>query len=827
MLEHPPVAAYFAVTLFVSAFLLFLVQPMVGKMVLPLLGGAPAVWATCMVFFQALLLAGYGYAHTATRRLGSRKQAVIHLAVLALPLAVLGLTASLRGAPIQAYRSLAPQGQELPFFGAIALLSAAIGLPFFVVATSAPLLQRWFADTDHPAARDPYFLYAASNVGSLLALIAYPFVVEPRYPLATQGWLWSAGYLLLVGLTAGCAWQLRRGVPREPAAPARVLAGAAGSHGNSSIARSARLRWLALAFVPSSLLLSVTQFITTDIAPVPGLWVLPLAVYLLTFVVAFGRTPGWLRGVVELAAPVAVLLLLFSMLADRKPNALGLVLLMHLAVFLLVALNCHIDLARRRPSAEHLTEFYLWVSLGGVLGGLFNSLIAPLVFNGLFEYPLALIAACLLLPTAGPSRIRLMDVVIALATGGFALALYLFPAESQLPTIINLPLPSFQKPYYRTASFFGVTLWKYLSYGVPLLASYWWVDRPVRFGMCVAAVWLVLTVGGEVEQRQRTDGQLLRRDRSFFGVLAIKVDDDRTAGGEEMTLRDGTAPRFHTLVHGTTLHGMQQWDPPSDEPMTYYHRTGPIGQVFTAKPPAVTRGKFAFVGLGSGSLAGYGEPGQSITFYEIDPAVLRIASDRQYFRYLPDCKANAEVVMGDARLKLEEHAKPGEYGLIVVDAFSSDAIPIHLLTKEALQLYLDKLADDGIIALHLSNRYLKLDRVASRLAQELNLAALEQWDTNDRFDPQSDMSASNYIPGKRGSQWVVLAKDSKYLDPLLHLPETMKFAGRDVHLRTWDDDEKRWVYPWHELQDPSAAPLWTDDFSNLTQILNWKQILPE
>jgi hypothetical protein len=825
------VALFFAVTLFVSAFLLFLVQPMVGKMVLPLLGGAPAAWATCMVFFQAFLLAGYAYAHAAIRRLGSARQAVVHLTLLALPLLALGLTALLTGAPIRAYKALAPQGQELPFFGAIALLAAAIGLPFFVVATSAPLLQRWFADTDHSAAGDPYFLYAASNLGSLLALVVYPFWVEPRYTLAAQGWLWSAGYLLLVGLTVGCAWRVQRSTAGggQRAAGSKVQAAGSKVDGCSlpaargPLPAGTRLRWLALAFVPSSLLLSVTQVITTDIAPVPGLWVLPLAIYLLTFIVAFGRSPQWLHSFIELITPIVVLAFLFWNLANfPKPESLAVLLAMHVAVFLLVALNCHLDLARRRPPAERLTEFYLWVSLGGVLGGLFNSLIAPLIFNDLFEYQMVLVAACLLQPSAAPDqnpRRRLFDLVVPLAVAGLTALLYYFPTD-WLPLVSSLPLPSSGRPYYRWVSFSPMTVWqKYVPFAVPLFASYWWIDRPVRFGLCVAAAWLVLTTAARLDLRH--DEKILHRGRSFFGVLAVQDDVDKTPESDVIILPNGTVPIFHRLVHGTTLHGLQQWDPPVTEPLTYYHRTGPIGQVFAAAPPAVSRGRrFAFVGLGSGTLAAYGQPGQAVTFYEIDPAVRRIAEDPQYFTYLHDCKAKYDVVMGDARLQLEAHAKPGEYGLIVVDAFSSDAIPIHLLTKEAVQLYLDKLADDGIIALHLSNRFLNLEVVVARLVRELkakepNLAALRQWDVADRFDPPEDRSAANYIPGKRVSQWIVLAKNARHLSVLHSLPATMMVDGRSVTLTKWQD-----------LSDVPSGPIWTDDFSNLTQILNWEYILP-
>ena len=537
--------------------------------------------------------------------------------------------------------------------------------------------------------------------------------------------------------------------------------------------------------MPSSLLLSVTQVITTDIAPVPGLWVLPLAIYLLTFIIAFGRSPGWLHKTVELFAPIGILALLFLNLSEiHRPESLGMLLAIHLTVFFLVALNCHLDLARRRPAADRLTEYFLWVSLGGVLGGLFNSLIAPLLFNDLFEYQLVLIAACFLQPAAasitGPNR-RLINVAAALAVAGVAWGLFYFPTD-KLPLVRSLPMPTSAKPFYRWVNFFPIQVWRsYVPFAVPLFVSYWWVDRPARFGLCVAAAWLTLTAANRIDARH--DERVLHRGRSFFGVLAVHEDFDKP-DGEPIRLLDGTEPIFHRLVHGTTLHGLQQWDPPANDPLTYYHRTGPIGQLFTAAPPAVTHGRFAFVGLGSGTLAAYGQPGQSITFYEIDPAVRRIAEDRQYFTYLSDCKAKVNVVMGDARLQLESHAKHGEYSLIVVDAFSSDAIPIHLLTEEAVQLYLDKLTDDGIIALHLSNRFLDLEVVVARLVQELrraepNLTALRQFDGRDRFDPQVDKSPDNYIPGKRTSQWMVLARDGRHLAALKSLPPTMTLtAGR-------------------------------------------------
>jgi hypothetical protein len=776
------VALFFAVTLFVSAFLLFLVQPMVGRMVLPLLGGTPAVWATCMVFFQALLLAGYAYAHAATARLGARRQTLLHLVVLALPLVVLGATAAVTGAPIRAFQGLAPQGQIYPFFGVIVLLIAAIGLPFFVVATSAPLLQRWFADTDHPAARDPYFLYAASNLGSLLALVAYPAFVERHYGLSEQGWLWSAGYFALVVLTAGCALRLRHSPAALPkSAPESV---------EPQPRWADRVRWLALAFVPSSLLLGVTEFLTTDIAPIPLLWVIPLGLYLLTFIIAFGRHPAWLKRAVETAAPVGVLILLF-MLIGKKPESWGVNVAVHLAVFLLAALNCHLELARRRPPAGRLTEFYLWVSLGGVLGGLFNALLAPLMFATHTEYPIALVAACLLQPLgntadSSPSA-RLLDWIVPLNIAGFMVLLLWLPS-TWMPLTVKFPFP-----WYGPWDITGDSLRTLLAYGVPLLACYFWVERPLRFGLSVAAVVVAGTLFTAIQERKQN--QVIYRGRSYFGVVSVEREEDEAPDGQKLV--------YHKLVHGTTLHGKQQVDPPSDEPLTYYHRTGPIGQVFQVAPPAVKHAEFALVGLGSGSMTAYGAPGQTLTIYEIDPAVLRIAEDPQYFTYLGDCKAKYDVVLGDARLKLADHGREGQYGLIVVDAFSSDAIPVHLLTKEAVELYVSRLAPDGIIALHISNRYLDLEPVAARIAQELGLAGLVQYD--------NDQSA----PGKQRSNWVVLARQREHFAGLPDLTYETQEKGMTVKRHHWKD-----------LTVRADAPLWTDDYSNLLQIFNWEKLFP-
>ncbi len=807
-------ALFFALTLFVSAFLLFLVQPLVGKLVLPLLGGTPAVWSTCMVFFQALLLAGYAYAHAATRRLGARRQALLHLAVLALPLVAFAVTAALTAGatPIRAFPTLAPQGQEYPFFGVIVLLAAAIGVPFFVVSTSAPLLQRWFAETDHPAARDPYFLYAASNLGSLLALFAYPALIEPRYRLSQQTWLWAGGYALLVGLTAVCALRLRASPAGSAAVPAASTAArafrphdAAGTaalpvpeYAEPAPAWLTRLHWLALAFVPSSLMLGVTNYLTTDIAPIPLIWVIPLGLYLLTFIVAFGRSPGWVTQAVNLLAPVLVLVLLFMTTSGMKPPKFLLTVALHLVAFYFAAQALHLELAHRRPGPGRLTEFFLWMSLGGVLGGLFNALLAPLLFTDLTEYPLALIAACLLFPgsdaeDAGYSR--LLDRLWP-GLGNARLLDFVWPAITFVMTLLLLKVKYadwfndivvIHSPWSTDYAISRESIQALIVFGLPALFCYYAVDRPLRFGLSVAALWLAATFNSAVSEDA---SRYLHRERSFFGRLTVE-EEKGTADGQDVV--------YHKLVHGTTLHGKQQFEPLSLEPLTYYHRTGPIGQVFAAQPPGVKTGSYAFVGLGSGSMASYGQAGQRVTFYEIDPAVRRFSEEGRYFTYLRDCPAEKQVVMGDARLKLEEHARDGEYGVIVVDAFSSDAIPVHLLTKEAVDLYVRKLAPGGLIALHVSNRYLKLEPVAARIAQELGLAGIGQWD--DDGTP----------PGKQPSHWVLLARSTADFGTL-----------PDATVPAEEGNDKSGRKRWHALEVPAGTPLWTDDFSNLLQIFMWE-----
>ncbi len=728
---------FFAITLFVSATLLFWVQPMFAKMVLPLLGGTPAVWNTCMVFFQAALLAGYGYAHVATAWLGVRRQAAIHVGLLLLPLLTL---------PIGIPMGWSPPVEKNPIPWLFVLLLVSVGLPFFVVSASAPMLQKWFSDTGHRSAKDPYFLYGASNLGSMLALLSYPVMIEPQLRLAEQSWVWAGGYGLLVVLTLGCAVILWR----SPVVVVGQRGQGAGLDGGSGLTVRRRVRWVVLSFVPSSLMLGVTTHLSTDITPIPLFWVVPLALYLLTFVLAFARRPILPHLLMVRALPLVILPLLISIFLNLQ-QPLWLLILLHLLTFFVAAMVCHGELVKDRPPAEYLTEFYLWMSVGGVLGGLFNALVAPMVFSSVVEYSLAMVLACLLRPSTRPDEqkplSRWLDFGLPLALGILVAGLIWAVKVSDL------------KPVWLSIS---------LIFGLPSVLCFTFRDRPIRFGLGVAAVMLANVF------YTSTLGHILHTERSFFGVNRIMVDPEE---------------KYRLLFHGSTIHGWQSLDLfRSREPLSYFYRTGPIGQLFTAFSGANAKPKVAIAGLGIGSMACYGEPEQQWTFYEIDPVVERIARDPQYFTYLRDCPPKINVVLGDARLSLRR-APDRHYGFIFLDAFSSDAIPVHLLTREAIELYLTKLADGGILAFNITNRYLDLRPVLSDLARDAGLVCMAQDD--------SDISEAEKKSGKAASRWVVMARQQNDLSKLAQ-------------------DQR-----WNVLTSRPGARVWTDNFSNILEVIRW------
>ncbi len=743
------VVALFSATLFLSAGLTFLIQPMFAKFVLPLFGSTPAVWNTSMLFFQTTLLAGYLYAHESTRRLGVRRQAALHLGVVLVPLLVLPV--GVPGGWI-----LPAESNPVPWL--LGLLAVAVGLPFFVVSTTAPLLQRWLAATDHPAAGDPYFLYRASNLGSVLGLLGYPLVVEPSMRLAQQGRLWSAGYGLLVVLVLACAavvWRSPRGseVAGAPeAAPAAASdAGPAASEGSAARPTlSRRLRWVGLAFVPSSLMLGVTVAITTDIAPIPLLWALPLSLYLISFILVFApgsRADGLHRAMV-FALPGVVLLISMVLLLDVS-GPLWILGPVHLAGFFVVAVVCHGELARDRPPARRLTEFYLLISLGGALGGVFNAIVAPALFDSLAEYPIVLVLAALCLPKRTP-RIppgpyaRWLDLALPLAIGT-VVALMVF--------LIGLAEADAQR--------YG----KMFAFGMAAGVAVNFIRRPLRFGLSVGAIVLAVALASAPDEQE------LHRERSFFGVYRVTAAE----GGD-----------LHRLMHGNTTHGSQDLSSGNERtPASYYHPGSPIGQVLSAMPSSVTA-RAAIIGLGTGSIACYSEPGERWTFYEIDPAVERIARDPRLFTYLRVCPGEFDVVIGDARLRLSR-AADRRYGLIMADAFSSDAVPVHLITREALELYRSKLREHGIVAFNVSNSYVDLEPVLGNLAHDAGMACVAQEDRE---------SGEDGIPETDASDWVVMARRTRDLGAVASDPR-------------WQDCRR----------SPGSAP-WTDDYSNLLGALD-------
>jgi hypothetical protein len=585
-----------------------------------------------------------------------------------------------------------------------------------------------------------------------VALLGYLALLEPRLKVAQQSYFWGLGYGLLALLILACGgillWSFRGGAPgaNPPggvAAPETPVL----TDAPETLSAGRRLRWVLLAFAPSSLLLGVTTFISTDIAAVPLIWVIPLALYLLTFVLVFARKPPLSQELMVRWQPVAVLPLAVLFLWDLQAEG-NLVIPLHLLAFFFMAMVCHGELARSRPSTAHLTEFYLWLSVGGVLGGLFNALVAPLVFNSVVEYPLAIVLACLLRPSlAGKNPLKGVnwrDLALPL---GFSLLLAL--------------LLLMMKANAGEAGA-GVTV---VVSCFAALVCYGFAPRPLRFALGVGAIFLagMLYSNG--------DFPLLYRERSFFGVLQVRSDN---------------TGQYHFLYHGTTLHGAQNMDPQHRrEPLTYYITGGPIGQVFNAFMRKPRHKNVAIIGLGTGSLSGYAWKGQSWTFYEIDPAVARLARDPRYFTFLKDCPATVKVVLGDARLTLAQ-APEGRYDLIIFDAVSSDAVPTHLITREAVQLYLKKLAEGGLLMFHISNRYLDLEPVLAHLAQDADLVCLYQ-----------DYQVSDAEESSHGSRsvWVVMARSQEDLGDLAA--------------------DERWTLP----ATRAGVGLWTDDFSNILRVI--------
>jgi SAM-dependent methyltransferase len=719
----------FPAAIFISASLVFLVQPMLAKMLLPKLGGSPAVWNTSMVFFQAALLVGYVYAHLLQRLRNLKREAAIHLCVLAAASVFLPLTITGR---------LGEPPSSAPALWLLAALTLSVAAPFSVLSATAPLMQSWYARLRRaePGPPNPYTLYVASNVGSMLALLAYPIVVEPLLPLGDQGRAWTVGYATFCALAAGLAWTIFREGEQSIAdrpAPARAL---------GALSLKTRLVWILLAAAPSSLMLGTTTFISTDVAAAPFLWVAPLALYLLTFIIAFQARPMISERAARLGQGLLAPLCLVSMVGTGANW--WLVLVLHATAFFFSALVCHQAVSARRPETGRLTEFYLFVSIGGVVGGAVTALLAPVIFNFVLEYPLVLILAAFARPTMLGKADRADWAVLGIAIL-CTLIIAGFSVRGGIPTL-------------------AVIVCLTLSSSAAVLLR----PRTRLFAVALAAVAVQALICGGAS----TD---LHTARSFFGVHRVKLGHEPALGGD-----------VHILAHGTTIHGAQPLAPAFRcRPTNYYAPQGAIGQTYGGMQAARPHLRIGVVGLGGGSVATYMRASDTLRFFEIDPEVERIARDRRYFTYLGDCaKGPVEVVLGDARLTLG-YEPPASYDLLHLDAFTSDAIPTHLMTVEALEQYLRVLKPDGVLLLHISNRHLALEGIAAAAAERLGATAIVQ----------------NYRPPKGTPGLVINATD------------VMLVSRSPEALATFRQDP-RW-----RAAEVNGAAAWTDDHTNLIAAL--------
>lgn len=719
----------FTASIFLSAALLFSVQPMFSKMVLPLLGGSSSVWNTAMVFFQLVLLGGYIYAHVISKYLKFGVQVIVHGLVLGLGCFFL---------PLSIANGWTPPETGTQAFWLIGLFAVSVGVPFFAISANAPLLQRWFSRTDDRDADDPYFLYSASNAGSLLSLCLYPVVFEPMLRLREQTSLWASGYALLIGfvLVAGYIGTVRQNNKIKNIAKIDV------KPIKTSI--SQRLIWIGLAFIPSSLMLGVTSHMTHNIASAPFLWIIPLALYLLTFIIAFAKTPVISSKTLGYLTPIAIVsALMFGMVLNDN---LILSIIISLISYFVIALACHMKLVETRPETDRLTEFYIWMSLGGVIGGAFNALLAPITFSTVYEYILVLGAAGFVSFKFNPnlsdqtSRQKKMFQTLLIAT--FMLtALFLL----KVPMMISCLLPGL-----------------YLVYKLERMSA-----QP-RFTM-ISALSIVSAVAFVVPLIGQKN---VLMDRSFFGILGV----------EAKTTPHGL---IHEFSHGDTLHNFQFQNPElRATPLAYYSKGNSFDRGLSFARSLSVNGDLdvAMIGLGAGAMACYERAQDNWVYFEIDPAVVDMARNPKFFSYMKECSYVSDVRIGDARIKLDKIPKNSK-DYIIVDAFSSDSIPAHLLTVEAMELYLSRLKTDGILFFHTSNRVMDVSSVVANLAENAGL--------DSRYIEMTDFPDSQY-PGY----------DSKSSAVLVGAAEQMK-------------DAEAFDAKWQERRPSPDVGLWSDDYSHI------------
>lgn len=730
----------FLLTILTGSFLLFLVQPMIARMALPRLGGAPAVWNSAMLVYQALLLGGYAYAHRLARE-PARRQATIHIILFAVALLWLPL----------GLINMSPPADGSPIFWVPWLLIASIGPLFFVVAAQAPLMQRWYAISGNKG--EPYALYAASNIGSFAGLLTYPLLVEPFTALYSQKWLWSGIYLLLMALVGICALKIWRTAADSPVAAHEETDAPA-------ISAKRKLYWIVLAAVPSGLMLSTTSHLTTDLMAMPLLWVIPLSIYLLSFSVAFADNQRPAYWISRFAPLVMVVAGSFIFMPGSKAAINGLV--SSLSLLFVVAVALHTEMYRTRPAPSQLTNFYLMMSVGGVVGGLFCAIVAPLLFDWTWEHPILILSAAVLLPTITLITVNRNDPKVPYVMAGFGLLAFALGAYSGVTEPDS----------------FGMVKVIIASVVIALGA----VVAGFRVPFVLAMAGLLTLNGGWYNAQLSLDGV---RMRSYFGTYTVNASE---------------SGRVRWLTHGTTMHGMQLLDEPT-RPISYYAPNSGIGKTLTKTPELYgPNANVGIVGLGTGTLACYRRPGQTWQFFEIDPLIVEIARDRKIFSFLEKCAPDAKMTVGDARLTLAEVPKD-TFDVLALDAFSSDAIPLHLLTQEAFTTYGQALKKDGLLIVHISNRYIDLNPVVAAEAKA------NGWYAALRHDSPTDAMTND---GVRASQWIALSRDPKKLAALTGKLDTKKS-------RYYNADQ------WLELDAPGDTRAWTDDYSSVLPHLSlWK-----
>jgi len=727
-------AVIFTATIFLSATLLFSVQPMFTKLILPLLGGASNVWNTAMVFFQAMLLGGYIYAHLVSKYLPVKAQIAVHACVTAAGFLFLPLA-------IPANIVLPESG--MPTFWLLGLFGITVGLPFFALSANAPLLQRWFSLTDHRDAENPYFLYSASNAASLIILCAYPFIIEPNTRLGGQTFSWAVGYIALLGMLLLTALTfIRRLAPVSEVVATKSVA--------STTGWKQKAFWVLLAFIPSSLMLGVTSYMTNNIASTPLLWIMPLALYLLTFVIVFANKPIVTANGLSKLFPWIVIFGLFLIGPDfshdfgafKISTAMSpmVEIALLLTVYFIISLYCHSILVEKRPVASGLTEFYILMSLGGVIGGVFNALIAPIIFNEVFEFILVLAMVVFLrpsgieMPKAGENPFRLLIIGSVAAVFN---AIVLVSVDTPLIYIVFI-----------TLSILAVSCMRFDF------------SRVAKIGLFSA-----LAVFGIMFDVFGSDS--LYKDRSFYSLLAVRAEDS-------------THGKIHKFVHGNTFHNYQLRDADlMHVPTSYYIEGGSIHtSVQVLREHLGGNLDIAVIGLGAGAMVCYEQPGDNWMYFEIDPAVVELARNTEFFSYIETCAPQADIRIGDARQKLN-NVPAGSLDMIVVDAFSSNSIPAHLVTKEALELYRSRMTPDGLVFFHTSNNTLDVSSVVARLSENAGLTA--------RYIDVKEFSDNPY--GEHGSRGTgILMGTDAIMQSVSGGDDRFQIWTPSRHVKVWTDD---------------------------------------